>query len=545
MELNHKYVILGAGPAGLQMAYFLERMNLDYLVLEKKQQPGSFFAHYPIHKKLISINKKYNYFEEESFNLRHDWNSLLSDDPELRFTKYSDDLFPSSNVLVKYLNDYTNKLGLRIQFGKKVEQIQQTEDDKFSLQLADGTIVNSDVLLLGTGAVSQHMPTEIEGIEHTTNYGDLDLNLEKYKNKRVGILGGGNSGFETADYLAGKAAHVHVFVNEEVKMAWESHFVGDLRAVNNNLLDMYQLKSLHAVLNPRIKKIKLLPEGTLQTEHEYDYPEGAVPGTLKLTREYDYIINCTGFKYTFDSLFHKNNEPETIKEGKFYKMDANWESTNIKNLFFIGTNMQAIDRKSSSGFIHGFRYNIRSLSKLLFNRYENQSLPYTQYSTQAIDIFLKRLYERFSLSDGLFQLYGFLGDMLVLNQAESSLDWYEELPLKYIDKIRPKDTAVLTLSLEFGFDKHSKSSLEFLGPSDPHNTKLSAFLHPVIRYYEGEQYDEFHFGDSLLGRWDMPHSSGGAIASYHSEFHSWLCKILKIDSPLSGNLRENPNYDVW
>ena len=46
---------------------------------------GSFFARYPRHDKLISINKRFTGKTNKQFNMRHDWNSLLSDDVTLLF----------------------------------------------------------------------------------------------------------------------------------------------------------------------------------------------------------------------------------------------------------------------------------------------------------------------------------------------------------------------------------------------------------------------------------------------------------------------------
>jgi thioredoxin reductase len=540
-----KYLIVGAGPAGLQMGFFLKEAGLDYLIVEKNESSGSFFAQFPIHRKLISINKKYNYFEEEEFNFRHDWNSLLSDNKELRFGNYTDELFPSADLLCTYLKDYAEKLGLNIRYNTAVSMISKNENGQFEVKTQDGNQFLCEVLLIGTGPVSQNMPEEIEGIEHTTPYRNISLDLEKYKNKRVGILGGGNSGFETADYLAGTAAHVHVFVKKELKFAWQTHFVGHLRAVNNNLLDMFQLKSLHAVLNPRIRKIHKLEDGTLQTQHEYDYPDSSVPGTLKLTRDYDYIINCTGFKYANLSIFDNAIKPETKMNDKFYELNENWESKNVKNLYFIGTLMQGIDRKASSGFIHGFRYNIRTLSRLLQQFHENDPYPVERIQLYALENFLSLLYQRFSISAGLFQLFGFLGDMLVYNEENKEMEWYKELPVGYIHKIKLYDKHVFLLTLEFGFDKHKKPAIEFLGPSDPNNTSLTAFLHPVIRHCYLGQITEFHFGDSLLGRWDMPHASGGAVASYHLEFYNWLAGIIGFEKKCIDPEAENPSYAKW
>jgi hypothetical protein len=44
--------------------------------------------------------------------------------------------------------------------------------------------------------------------------------------------------------------------------------------------------------------------------------------------------------------------------------------------------------------------------------------------------------------------------------------------------------------------------LSFLGPLDPTNTQCASILHPVIRHQFRCESSEFHFGDSLLGRWD-------------------------------------------
>ena len=55
---NYKNIIIGAGPAGIQLAYYFKENNISYLVLEKSQICGSFFNNYPLSGKLISINKR-------------------------------------------------------------------------------------------------------------------------------------------------------------------------------------------------------------------------------------------------------------------------------------------------------------------------------------------------------------------------------------------------------------------------------------------------------------------------------------------------------
>lgn len=53
------YCIVGGGPAGVQMAYLLDRAGRDYVVFEKSLAAGSFFERYPRHRILLSLNKRY------------------------------------------------------------------------------------------------------------------------------------------------------------------------------------------------------------------------------------------------------------------------------------------------------------------------------------------------------------------------------------------------------------------------------------------------------------------------------------------------------
>ena len=34
--MNYDYIIIGAGPAGLQLGYFLHKANKNYVIIEKK-----------------------------------------------------------------------------------------------------------------------------------------------------------------------------------------------------------------------------------------------------------------------------------------------------------------------------------------------------------------------------------------------------------------------------------------------------------------------------------------------------------------------------
>ena len=116
------YLVIGAGPAGIQLAYFLDRANQSYLVLEANDRPGVFFEQYPRHEKLLSINKVYTGYEDRLTKLRYDWNSLFCDD-DFAFTQYTKEYFPIGKDYARYLNDFAARFGLNIQYETRVENV--------------------------------------------------------------------------------------------------------------------------------------------------------------------------------------------------------------------------------------------------------------------------------------------------------------------------------------------------------------------------------------------------------------------------------------
>lgn len=102
----------------------------DVVVFEKSDRAGSFFAKFPIHRRLISINKRHfaEYHDEPEFQLRHDWNSLISlrggVPPGLKFSNYSDEYYPHADALVDYLGDFaTRMLDGRVSFETEVTRV--------------------------------------------------------------------------------------------------------------------------------------------------------------------------------------------------------------------------------------------------------------------------------------------------------------------------------------------------------------------------------------------------------------------------------------
>ena len=109
-------------------------------------------------------------------------------------------------------------------------------------------------LFSSVGLTKPYVP-KIEGIELAVGYEDVSIQPQDFDNKTVLILGKKQSAFETAKAIYGSTAEVYLMSPNRVRLSWESHYVGDVRAINAELVDAYQLKSLDGAQFP-LKTLK-------------------------------------------------------------------------------------------------------------------------------------------------------------------------------------------------------------------------------------------------------------------------------------------------
>lgn len=507
------YLIIGAGPAGVQLAYFLGRAGRRYSVLEAGDGPGTFFRRFPRNRTLISINKRYTGFDDPEVNLRWDWNSLLEEEGDVgpRFTEYSERYFPSADRLVDYLEDFTERHDLKIRYNTRVTRIgrppeagdgpaRPADDGRngpFVVETEDGGVFRARRLVVATGVSRLYVPP-IPGIEEVESYADAPRDPQAYANQHVLIVGKGNSGFETAQEMIHTAAVIHVASPESVRFAWQTHHVGHLRALNNDFLDTYQLKCQNAVLDASIERIRKLDDGRFGVTVRYSH---AMDETEELF--YDRVINCTGFQFD-DRLFAPECRPKLTLGDRFPDQTASWESVNVPDLFFAGTLMQVRDyKKTTSSFIHGFRYNLRALHQILERRYHGVELPYREVEA-SVDSLADEILARVNKSSALWQQFGFLADVIVVPE-HGPARWYDELP---VDWVRANDPAggelgratVYLVTLEFG--PKQVDPFQINRAPEPERAGESAFLHPVVRRLEkGEDAATIHLLEHLYGEW--------------------------------------------
>lgn len=497
-EVTCEYLILGAGPAGLQMGHHLSRAGHSYLILEAGDTPGEFFKTFPRHRTLISSNKVYTGTEDAEVNLRFDWNSLLSEEENggPRFRDYSHRYFPPADDLVRYLTDYARLHGLQVSYGTRILRVEKPKADQFRLTAEDGTVFTGRYLIVATGAGKPYVPP-IPGIELAENYVDVSVDAEDFTNQRVLILGKGNSAFETADNLIATTALIHMASPHPVQMAWKTHYVGHLRAVNNNFLDTYQLKTQNAVLDCTVDRIERRDD-QLAVSVRYSHANGE---TEVLT--YDRVIVCTGFRFD-NSIFAPECRPILAISDRFPAQTAEWESVNVPGLFFAGTIMQANDfKKTTSGFIHGFRYNVRALARMFEKKHHGADWPAREIEATPEGL-LEATLERLNRSSALWQQFGFLHDVIVVDQDWDRATYYEELPLAYVQQSEIGESShYYTITLEFG--KVEGDPFSLVRKPEAAKADDSVFLHPVIRRWYGRQLvSELHLLEDLFGEWKKP-----------------------------------------
>ena len=506
-------IIIGAGPAGVQLGYFFKKAGIDYVILERNQMAGSFFDRYPHTGQLISINKRHTGSDNEDFKLRHDWNSLLSNDGP-KFTDYSKDYYPDSKDLVRYINDFAKKYELNIKYNSRVEKIRKFEKGGYLLAVEEGDkkwVYRCERLIIATGMGIPDMGGVIDNskrkckhyAEFEKDYFKKPENLKKYENKNVLIIGNGNSGYELANHLTPYTAKIEVVGKKPKAWAAVSHYAGDLRSIYMSFLDTFLLKSLNA-FNTYGKKCMNTKKCISQETEDSPYSLSSRCHNEECEilhetyeRVFDEVIICTGWKFD-TSIF----DFELTLIGKYPSINRKFESVDSPGLFFIGSLMHGPDhKKSSGGFIHGFRY----LIEHFFHINYDGKLDIVKFNSKSIPALVNHIIYRINNSSAIYQMFGQLADIFIWDPVKKDIVYLNSVHRDFIES-ESKDTNLtyFILTLEFSDDPVTDvyrigGSTTYIGTES--NAKL---LHPILRVLkkneEGEydKIDIIHFDEDLF-----------------------------------------------
>ena len=195
-------IIIGAGVSGLCLANDLDRLHIDYTIVEKNADVGGtwFENRYPG----CGVDTP-NHFYSFSFAPNPGWTHYFSPRDELQ----------------AYLEDFADRAGLRkrVRYDTTVVGASWSEATNrwtARLEAGDGTTssIEGDVLVSATGHFNQPLAARFEGddtftgqIFHTAAWPD-DADLS---GKRVAIIGTGASAMQVVPTIAGDVAQLTVF----------------------------------------------------------------------------------------------------------------------------------------------------------------------------------------------------------------------------------------------------------------------------------------------------------------------------------------------
>ena len=432
-----KYVIIGAGPAGLQMASFLE----DYIILEKGQSVCSFFRHFPRQRGFISINK--------SKNLRFDWNSFLGDSKSFR--DYSENLYPSADDYLRYAEDFVTRKNLQIRFNYEVKSIEKLPDGTFSV---NGGEYTAEKVFFGIGLIPREPTVNVHSSITAYTYANMPLNKEVYRDKNVVIIGTGNAALETADYIAPMTKFTTIF-GRNIN-AWQTHYPGHARSKNYTSIDSFFLKAASFTVfaaTPGERYVDTFDYKLIKEQLE--------TAKSDILHKVDIVIFCTGFQ--FNPILVKDLVELCPKSG-FPLLTDNFESTKTPGLFFIGAASQARDyKKGTSAFIHGFRYNCEYIAR---------SLRGIESMFLSRDEMIKMVFRQMNESSCLFHRFDYFCDVIE-RVSDDVWKYTKEIPMC----TAPKNGFTMRLGYTNKFRGDSFVQPSYIYPRDAH---LCVFIHPIF-----------------------------------------------------------------
>jgi thioredoxin reductase len=363
---SYDAVVVGSGPGGLQTAYFLDRLGVNYALISRDSVPAGMFRQYPIFERLISWTKPDAPFERRSREYEwYDHNSLVAEEPENRalvpqLMDRSYDV-PSRDEMQRALVAFHDQTRIRVRFDCEWHATRR-EDDGFVLETTDGDY-RCRVAVFAIG-MTEPWKSNIPGIDEAPHYVETQ-GPSAYQGKRVFVIGKRNSGFEVANGL----------------LPWASQVVlASPRPVRTDLLARSPLRTRYLqpydehvrggsgsiVVDASIERVDRRGDGYLVRAHGT-----TMPG--ELTFESDAVIVATGFRTPLGDLPALG--VATVNDGRLPAQTPYWESVSVPGIYFAGNITQAAPglRKhgvaSNSSSVNGFRYNARVLAEHLAEKH--------------------------------------------------------------------------------------------------------------------------------------------------------------------------------
>ncbi len=325
------------------------------------------FRRWPFFQRLLSWTKPFapeqrgtRYYE------RYDWNSLIGEEDRLRAiqpglmdgTSY----FPSRAEMEQSLTTFAADAGVTVRYGTRWTGTMR-DGDRFTLETTDGPY-RCRVPVFAFGIAEPWKP-DIPGMENVPHYADTRA-PETYAGKRIFIIGKEVSAFELANGFLPWARQIVLASPRPVQLSVVTRSLVGVRARYVQPYEDHILGGGVILVNATIDEIA-------RDGNVFRIRTNRSDGSGPLLFEADDVIATTGFTPPLGDL-PGLGVPVSGRE-RIPAQTPLFESIGVPDLYFAGTatrgapGLKKHGLPSSSGAVHGHRYNARILARHLAQKY--------------------------------------------------------------------------------------------------------------------------------------------------------------------------------
>jgi putative flavoprotein involved in K+ transport len=327
-------VIIGAGPSGLAMGYYLKKLGIHYKIVEKEKMVGASWANMPEHLHLITS-----------------WKSNLIVPEDLKL--FNANKKHSAKEFSEYLNNFGIRNNLNISLDEFVSNIEK-KDKTFEITTNKNTyhcsiVINCQGYYSNPVIPAFQMSGELPRILHFKDFKNAEQFIDC---NRICIVGKRLSAGQVINELLESDPKRNIILSARSSIRfsaseWILNFmIKHIDRIENLIKKISNSKKtldipMHISLKPYfINQIKVFPDIVELKNKIIYFTDGS-------TEEVDAVIFTTGFERKNDLL--KND----------------FESAVSDNLFFLGVDLQ---RTFTSRFLRGIRDDAPSLAKIVEGR---------------------------------------------------------------------------------------------------------------------------------------------------------------------------------
>jgi cation diffusion facilitator CzcD-associated flavoprotein CzcO len=310
-------IVIGGGQSGLATGYYLRRSGLSYVILDNQKEAGGAWLHTWKSLRLFSPAQ---------------WSSL----PGIIMNGGIDN-YPTREMTIEYLKSYETKYHLPVRRQVDVFNVLKIGNE-FQLQTSAG-LLTSKVIVSATGSFNNRFVPPFKDAKifkgevlHSSQY----QSSTPFKNKRVAIVGEGNSGAQILAEVSQVADTL--WITQKVPRFLPDYIDG--RYLFDAATQMYEAQKAGKQYRPpslgdivMVESVKeARARGVFKSVRPFDrFSEDSLVWADGHEEKIDVVIFCTGFK---PALNHLKNLGIVNDEGKAETIGT--KSKNVDGLWLVG-----------------------------------------------------------------------------------------------------------------------------------------------------------------------------------------------------------------